>query len=440
LNLATPCTTARIARFICTALRTAASLLAALLLAGPAAAATTYLFTTFKGDAAAEQKLWVHTSADGTSFSLVAPATFAGPTGVLRDPSIMKHTDGRYYIAFTVQSWTTQSTTFAIASSSNLLNWTTVATVDAGVAGTAYTWAPEWYVEDGVVRIIVSLGTAGFSFRPYLYTATSSNLSTWSGPQDMGIGSNYIDTFVVKSGSQYHAFAKNETTKYIEHAVAPAVTGPWTWTGTGNWSGWGSGYEAPALARMDDGTWRIYIDRYTAGGIWTATSTDLNTWSGLGFVGYLRHGTVLRDTQYTGPVPPPVVRITNRNSGKVLDVQNPNTSDGANVGQYAWNGGPWQQWQFFDTGTGHYSVMSVNSGKCLDVAGVSGADNANIIQWTCSGATNQHWQWAPNGSHYLLRARHSGKCADVSGASTADGADVRQWACSGGTHQDWTRQ
>ena len=26
------------------------------------------------------------------------------------------------------------------------------------------------------------------------------------------------------------------------------------------------------MVQMDDGTWRIYIDKYTNGGIWTATS------------------------------------------------------------------------------------------------------------------------------------------------------------------------
>lgn len=419
-----------------------AAVLAVLLhaLPGPAAAATAYVFTTFKGDAAADEKLWVYTSTNGASFSLLSNTGFGGPTGVLRDPSLMKHTDGRYYIAFTVQSWTTSSTYFAIASSSNLINWTTVATVDAGVPGTYFTWAPEWYVEDGVVRLIVSLGPQGSGFRPYIYTAQSNDLASWSGPVDMGIGTNYIDTFVVKSGSTYHAFAKNETSKYIEHATAPSLTGPWTWVGTGNWAGWGSGYEAPALLRHDDGRWRIYIDKYTAGGIWTATSPDLDTWTGLGSVGAYRHGTVLKDANYTGPQPPAVQRITNRHSGKALDVQNPNTSDGANVGQYAWNGGPWQQWQFFDTGTGYFSIVNVHSGKCLDVSGVSTADNADIIQWTCNGGTNQQWQWVLNGSYYQLRARHSGKCADVSGSSTADGADVRQQACTGAANQDWARQ
>ena len=84
------------------------------------------------------------------------------------------------------------------------------------------------------------------------------------GLQLRGIGPNYIDTYIVKSGGTYHAFSKNETTKYIEHATATSLTGPYTWVGTGNWAGWGSGLEGPALVRLPDHRWRIYFDNYSA--------------------------------------------------------------------------------------------------------------------------------------------------------------------------------
>jgi hypothetical protein len=415
---------------------------ACLLLSGVASvrAETAYVFATFKGDAAVDEKLWIYTSANGTSFDLLSNTFFAGSTGVLRDPSIMKHTDGKYYIAYTVQSWTTSSTYFAIASSTNLINWTQVATVNSGIANTNFTWAPEWFVENGTVRLIVSIAPQGADFKPYVYTATDSSLTNWSSPVDMGIGTNKIDTFVVKSGGVYHAFAKNETTKYIEHATASSLLGPWTWVGVGNWANWGSGYEAPALAQMENGQWRLYIDKYPSSGLWTATSSDLTTWTGLTQVGAYRHGTVLRDTQYTAGHPPSVQYVSNRNSGKVLDVQNPNQSDGANVGQYTRNNGPWQQWRFYDTGTGYFTVVSANSGKCLDVSNASTADNADIVQWTCNGGTNQQWQWGAHGSDFLLKARHSGKCAGVVNSATTDGADVRQQPCNAATSQDWVRQ
>ena len=281
---------------------------AVLLFASPPAAASTCVFATFKGDAAAQEKLSVYTSTNGLDFILLADTGYGGPTGVLRDPSIMRHTDGKYYVAFTVQSWTTASTNFAIASSADLTNWTLVATVNVGVPGTHFTWAPEWFVEDGVVKIIVNIGPAGDSgFVPYIFTAQNSDLTSWSGPVAMGFGPNYIDTFMVKFKGLYHAFVKNETTKFIEHATASSLTGPWTFVGTGNWAGWGAGIEGPALVQLDDGSWRIYVDSYsTGGGIKTATSSDLNSWSGLSAAGVagIRHGTVLPVASPPAPAAP----------------------------------------------------------------------------------------------------------------------------------------
>ncbi|MCZ7422175.1 family 43 glycosylhydrolase [Verrucosispora sp. WMMA2121] len=261
----------------------------------PASAATTLVYTTFKGDGAADQELWVYRSTNGgTSYSVLSDTNFRGPTGVLRDPSIIRH-NGRYYIAYTVQSWTTNSTYFNIASSTNLTSWTHVASVNSGIANTRFTWAPEFYVEGGTVRIIASVAatTCSNCFRPYVYTAQNTALTSWSGPAQMwGLGTNYIDTFVVKSGNTWHAFVKNETTKYIEHWITTANLFE-GWTNRGRL--WSSGYEGPSLVRLDDGRWRIYVDRYTNGGMWTATSSDLNTWTGLSAVGCsgCRHGTAL---------------------------------------------------------------------------------------------------------------------------------------------------
>jgi GH43 family beta-xylosidase len=133
-------------------------------------------------------------------------------------------------------------------------------------------------------------------------------------------------------------------------------------------------------------------------------------------------------------------RITNRNSGLVLDVQNPNTSDGANVGQYAWNGGNWQQWQI-QTVTGSYvRIVNRHSGKCLDVNGWSTANGGNVQQWACTGGNNQQWQiQTVTGSYVRIVNRHSGLCLDVAGSSTANGGNVQQWACTGGNNQQWTR-
>ncbi|WP_460916290.1 family 43 glycosylhydrolase [Plantactinospora veratri] len=237
----------------------------------------------------------MYQSTNGTSFSVLADTNYRGPTGVLRDPSIIAH-NGRYYIAYTVQSWTTNSTHFNVATSTDLTSWTHVASVASGIANTRFVWAPEFFVEGGTIRIIASVAqtTCSACFRPYVYTAQNSSLTSWSGPAQMwGLGTNHIDTFVVKDGATYHAFVKDETSKYIEHWTTTAgLTSGWVQRA----ALWTAGHEGPSVLRMDDGTWRIYIDRYTNGGIWTATSPDLNTWSGITRVSCsgCRHGTVAR--------------------------------------------------------------------------------------------------------------------------------------------------
>ncbi|MFV2109832.1 RICIN domain-containing protein [Micromonospora sp. LOL_015] len=132
-------------------------------------------------------------------------------------------------------------------------------------------------------------------------------------------------------------------------------------------------------------------------------------------------------------------RVTARHSGKAMDVQQPNTDNGARVGQYTYNGNPWQQWQFQDAGSGYWRLISRHSGKCLDVVSASTADGADLIQYTCGTGANQQFQMVTNGSYFQLRARHSGKCVDVPAASTADGVVLTQWSCHTGTNQQWSR-
>jgi hypothetical protein len=279
---------------------------AALLLgAARAEAATRYVFTVFLGDAIEHEKLSVYTSTNGLNFTLLANTNYGGPTGVLRDPTIMKHTDGKYYVAYTVQSWTTNSTTFGIASSTNLTSWTFHTEVPAGVPNASHTWAPEWFIDDDGIHLIVNIDTTTAAFSSYVFKAKDDTLTEWEAPVHMGIGPNNIDTFVVRDGATYHAFSKNETTKFIEHATASALLGPWTWVGTGDWAGWGSGKEGISLFRLDSGVWRMFLDCYSGCGFLYADSDDLNEWSDTqtvpgGLSGVVRHGTVLREETGTG--------------------------------------------------------------------------------------------------------------------------------------------
>ncbi|MEV5817913.1 family 43 glycosylhydrolase [Micromonospora haikouensis] len=133
-------------------------------------------------------------------------------------------------------------------------------------------------------------------------------------------------------------------------------------------------------------------------------------------------------------------RVTNRNSGQVMDVQSPNLNDLAVIGQWTSNGNAWQQWRFNDAGNGNVTLQSVNSGKCADVVNASTADGAQIIQYTCHGGANQTFTWRSTGDgYYQLVNLNSNKCLNVVGGSTTPGAALEQRTCGSATSMQWSR-
>ena len=251
--------------------------------APPSGQATRYTMTAFTNSG--ESNMYVYDSPDATGFTLRKGPAYTPPSGLIRDPSIFKHTDGFYYLTYTTRTWSALSRTIGFARSSDRLNWTFLYDHTVPISGLARAWAPEWFVDsNGSVNIILSASTTAggeYIFKPYKLTATNSALTAWSTPTVLsGISPNYIDTFIVKIGSTYHAFAKNETTKYIEYATASSLTGPYTFKKTGDWAGFGGGVEGPALVRLDNGGWRIYYDAYGNQQYWYSDSYDnFATWT-----------------------------------------------------------------------------------------------------------------------------------------------------------------
>ncbi|WP_235074331.1 beta-galactosidase [Asticcacaulis sp. AC466] len=260
---------------------------------------TTYLMSAFP--ATSQDRLSLFSSYDGVTFTSLANETYQPPADLLRDPSIIRQPDGTYYIAYTT-NWNGQ--TFGIARSTDLKTWQHVTDVTVPLAGLTNVWAPEWFRDaDGSVHIVVSLSTGGTKgpFAAYALTATDASLARFGAPVRMeGLQDNHIDTFVVQTGGKYSAFTKNETTKDIELATADRLTGPWTITRKGDWAGWGSWIEGPAVVKLKSGAWRIYFDDYLAKHYWYSDSTDgFKTWTPRqevgGVSGAVRHFTVISE-------------------------------------------------------------------------------------------------------------------------------------------------
>ncbi len=130
--------------------------------------------------------------------------------------------------------------------------------------------------------------------------------------------------------------------------------------------------------------------------------------------------------------------ITSKKSGKVVDVTNASTADGANIQQYQFNGNDAQFLRLEPAGNGYYFIISRKSGKVLDVEGSSTADSANVCQWTKHDGDNQKWKLeeAGDGYYYLINKK-SRKALDVANGSTADGANIQQYTRNGTDAQKW---
>jgi hypothetical protein len=234
----------------------------------------------------------IYTSNDALNFTLLYDTKYVGPSGYLRDPSIMKHTDGRFYVAFTTPpdaGCCGSQTSFAIASSQNLKDWTTVTQVPSGIAGVKNVWAPEWFKDtDGTIHILVSINSS----TTYRYEPTDDTLTSWGAGTPIGM-TGVIDTFMVKVGDTYHSFSKGS---YVQHGTAPSLDGPWTYDGVSHWPGC---KEAPAVIGLGDGTWRLFCDAGSSGHEKSSNgSADFKTWTTpttLPDVGdNISHGTVIK--------------------------------------------------------------------------------------------------------------------------------------------------
>jgi alpha-L-fucosidase 2 len=151
----------------------------------------------------------------------------------------------------------------------------------------------------------------------------------------------------------------------------------------------------------------------------------------------VRAGRTYRVERRGTPAPSGYVKLVNRNSGKVLGVQNGSLADAAAIVQQTDTGATGQNWQVVDVGGGYVKLVNRNSGKVVDVNGGSTADGATVIQYRDHGGANQQWQLLTTGGYTRLRNRNSGKVLDVYQMSTADGAAIVQWADNGGANQQW---
>ena len=126
-------------------------------------------------------------------------------------------------------------------------------------------------------------------------------------------------------------------------------------------------------------------------------------------------------------------------NGKVVEVADYNTDNGARVQLWDNANAEWQQWGFVRAGEGVYRIRNRFTGKMLDLYQGGVCDGTAVHQWEGAPASSQLWiVEAGNDGRVKIKSNLAGKCLDVVGMSTDNGAGLQIWADVNGDNQFWT--
>lgn len=133
--------------------------------------------------------------------------------------------------------------------------------------------------------------------------------------------------------------------------------------------------------------------------------------------------------------------ITNKFSGKALDLEGGKTVEGTNIQQWTKTGGSQQEWRMIAEKDGYCRIVSLaNESMCIAVTESTAADGVNVVLQTYTGADNQLWKLKKDGTTYGIVSKCSGDTAglDVYEWSEQNGGNINQWNFWGGDCQLWT--
>ncbi len=270
-----------------------------------------YMFCYFKGNG---DGLHYAYSYDGYIWqSLFNDSTVIKPTvskdKLMRDPCIIKGPDGQYHMVWTV-SWNDRG--IGYASSKDLIHWSEQQFIPVMMHedSARNTWAPEITYDAGKKEYVIYWATtisgrypqkdlaAESKYNHRMYYVSTKDFRKFSKTKLLyDPGFSVIDASIVKDGSKYVMFLKNETRKPVEKnirvATASKLTGPYSKPGepiTGNY--WAEG---PTSLKIGD-EWIVYFDKYRDHKYGAVKSRDLIHWEDISdrvsFPSGVRHGTV----------------------------------------------------------------------------------------------------------------------------------------------------
>ncbi|MEJ2043325.1 MAG: RICIN domain-containing protein [Reinekea sp.] len=127
-----------------------------------------------------------------------------------------------------------------------------------------------------------------------------------------------------------------------------------------------------------------------------------------------------------------------RHSGMALDVAGGSQDDSANIQQWGYGGGEWQQFDVAYQGGGYYSLRAAHSGKAITLYSDNVESGGEVVQWAWTGSDAQLWRLEQAGSNYFtVTSRLSGLNFDIWQKSQDAGGDLRQYAPGNSTNQQF---
>jgi hypothetical protein len=273
---------------------------------GATGADRAYLFATFRGEAdPMTEQVYFATSDDGRKWDLLKDGepvlvSQLGEKGV-RDPFLIRAHDGApiYLIATDLSiardgSWhravTAGSKSVVIWESTDLVNWSDPRLVKVAPDDAGCTWAPEaiYDQERGEYLVYWASTTGRDEFKKHRIWASRTRDFKTFGEPFVYIDKPHaiIDTDIVRDGSKYYRFSKDEESKTIMMETADHLDGPWHDV-SGFTLATMVGFEGPQCFRLNptaggaDDTklaWCLLLDHYAKGqGYQPFVSHDLST-------------------------------------------------------------------------------------------------------------------------------------------------------------------
>lgn len=301
-------------------------LLAFLLFAAPAFAQQGgYLFVHFKNGGASPliEQIYFGLSQDGlhwTALNESKPVLVSslGTKGV-RDPFLLRSHDGTHFYLLATDlsvyyngNWTAAqqqgSHSIVIWESSDLVHWSQPRLMPVAASDAGCTWAPEAIYDESAGNYLVFWASTSASdkyAKQRIWACRTTDFHSFGTPFIyIERAHHVIDADIVKDGTNFYRFTKDETLSTITMEASSALMGPWT-----NVAGFSTttlatvtGYEGPECYQLPSGAWCLSADHigtssgYTPFIASSIASGSFAATSNYSFPYLFRHGSVLAIT------------------------------------------------------------------------------------------------------------------------------------------------